>query len=224
LLTRSEIPAFPPAALPSSAFHSGYSKSSQVSAAWPSTTTAEHSVSKSENEPTLQRPFRVCWEIKPSLRLSAEERQLIKQENNKERERTVKWVAMLGSDSNEREFRVNRPKHSAEYERRILKSIPNSCRGRAYFQMLVSKNSGCKNQPTVDELCQMPDRRNARLIQNDMSDVLPHVVFFTQNSICDSLYRVLRAYSIIDPTIEYYTGMAFNAGLLLSYMNEQKAF
>jgi hypothetical protein len=163
----------------------------------------------------LQRPFRVCWEVKPYL---------IKHANNKELERTVKWVAMLGSDSNEREFRVYRAKHSAEYERRVLKVVPNSCQGSAYFQMLFSKNSARKNQPTIDELCQMPDPRNARLIPNDMPDVLPRLVFFKQNSIRDSPYRVLRAYNIIDPTIEYYTGMAFNAGLLLSYMNEPKAF
>jgi hypothetical protein len=53
---------------------------------------------------------------------------------------------------------------------------------------------------------------------------MPGVAMFTQESVRESLYRILRAYSNVDPELGYFQGMAFSAALLLAYMTEHRAF
>jgi hypothetical protein len=62
------------------------------------------------------------------------------------------------------------------------------------------------------------------VIQKDIPRTMPHVEMFSRENVKDSLYRILRAYSNADQELGYFQGLAFPAALLLSYMNEPRAF
>jgi hypothetical protein len=174
---------------------------------------------------------RYGWEIDPSRpEPTKEERQKLEAESAKERERELKWVQMLGPEldprtqqpsSRFREFRKSQP---AIFERRVLKGIPDACRSRVWYELLDSKSEVSKERPTVQRLFDRGIPPCDHVIQVDIPRTMPHVTMFSQNSVRESLYRLLRAYSNSDRELGYFQGMAFSAALLLSYMNETRAF
>jgi hypothetical protein len=143
----------------------------------------------------------------------------------KEREREVKWLAMLGSDRpGSTHFKTFRKTHRAVFERRVMKGIPDSMRSRAWLLILDKAWETHPKRPSVNHFFKTGVPPCDAVIHADIPRTMPHVEMFSLLSVRESLYRVLRAYSNADAELGYYQGMAFPAAMLLSYMPEPHAF
>jgi hypothetical protein len=162
--------------------------------------------------------------------LSAEELRL-------ELSRTKKWLLML--DEWEPYVRL----HPRQLKRRIRKGVPNALRSRVW-PLLCGASSLKATKPHLYQqmLHKTPARTDLTSIALDLPRTYPHHVLFSPSGAAvhtsaqslptdasmsrgqKGLRDVLRAYACYDPRVGYCQGMAFVAGLLLSYMPAEDAF
>jgi hypothetical protein len=121
-------------------------------------------------------------------------------------------------------FRKFRKANPEVFERRVMKGIPDSCRSRAWQLILDPKAEKHPKRKSVNSFFSIGVPPCDGVILRDIPRTMPHVEMFSQENVKDSLYRILRAYSNADPELGYFQGLAFSAALLLSYMNEPRAF
>jgi hypothetical protein len=150
-------------------------------------------------------------------------------EASKDRQREGKWHHVLGPEIDPHSgkpslrFRDWRKAHSRIFERRIMKGLPDICRGRVWYELLNSKHDESPG-PIVETLYKHGTPECDRAIRADIARTMPLIAGFSMNNVSDALYRVLRAYANADEPLGYSQGMAFYAGVFLQYMPELKAF
>lgn len=156
-----------------------------------------------------------------------------------EESRAGKWRAMLA------DWPAFLARHPRTAKRRARKGIPNALRGAAWpvlagADVLKAANPGLY----ADCLGRTPARSDLMCIALDLPRTYPNHCLFSTSHIDAapstpgsallpdaalsvgqrSLRNVLRAFACHDPSVGYCQGMAFVAGLLLTYMGEEDAF
>lgn len=108
-------------------------------------------VQEQEPEPEVTAPVdRYGWEVQARPRTSEMERERLLRDSEKEKERELKWLAMLVPEIDPlRRFRKD---NFRVFERRILKGIPDAWRCRAWHVILdeMYELKGT-NRATLDE-------------------------------------------------------------------------
>lgn len=153
--------------------------------------------------------------------------------------RARKWEEML------RDWGAFVRRHPRAAKRRARKGVPNALRGRAW-PVLAGADTLKAAHPGLylDCLAQTPARSDMMCIALDLPRTYPNHVLFTTAHIDAApttpgsallpdgalavgqraLRNVLRAFACHDPRVGYCQGMAFVAGLLITYMSEEDAF
>ena len=159
------------------------------------------------------------------------EREKLEAEKEKEASRALKWIAMLKSLEKERD--INRwPEAQRKFVSRLFKGIPDCLRTKVWGKLL--ETSGVYESETKIKI---DDREMfaslylkvsgfERQIDLDIERTLrDHVLFkirYSQAQI--SLFKILVAYSNLDPEVGYCQGMSTIAAFLLLYFDEAAAF
>lgn len=129
------------------------------------------------------------------------------------------------------------PPRSEKLRRYIRKGIPADWRADAWWYFargdeMLSRNKGCY-QKLLDKFDTLPRSQlpDLEVIERDLHRTFPDNIHFHRESYSkeeplkiQSLRRVLIAFSIYDQDIGYCQSMNFIAGLLLLFMDEEKAF
>lgn len=132
---------------------------------------------------------------------------------------------------------VKFPPRSEKLKRYIRKGIPAAWRANAWWffargDEMLSRNKGCY-QKLLDKFQSLPKSQlpDLEVIERDLHRTFPDNIHFHRESYSkeeplkiQSLRRVLIAFSIYDQDIGYCQSMNFIAGLLLLFMDEEKAF
>lgn len=163
--------------------------------------------------------------------------------------RRKKWVALLKDNSLVTDRPIRFPPKSAKVKRFIRKGIPPDWRGDAWFwyaggPAMVAKNYGVYKNLVQQAAAGGVSETDAEIIERDLNRTFPDNIRFKpdppssspdggcnsqqhtepETSILQALRRVLRAFSIHNPRIGYCQSLNFLAGLLLLFMEEEKAF
>ncbi|KAL2076065.1 hypothetical protein VTL71DRAFT_1008 [Oculimacula yallundae] len=162
--------------------------------------------------------------------------------------RRKKWEALLKDSGLVTDRPIRFPAKSAKVKRFIRKGIPPDWRGDAWFwyaggPAIVSKNYGVYNALVKRAAAGDVTETDEEIIERDLNRTFPDNIRFkpdppplapgeVRNSqqvepetpILKSLRRVLQAFSIHNPRIGYCQSLNFLAGLLLLFMEEEKAF
>lgn len=156
--------------------------------------------------------------------------------------RKKKWVSLMKESglSTENDRPVRFPAKSEKLKRYIRKGIPAEWRGNAWFFYSKGHEKLSSNKGLYDKLCaQTVSLKNSdtELIERDLHRTFPDNIHFRSDSAPDggrsreteavlikSLRRVLTAFSVFQPKIGYCQSLNFLAGLLLLFMDEEKAF
>lgn len=153
-------------------------------------------------------------------------------EKEKEASRALKWISML--KHLEPEANVNSwPQKHRKFVPRLIKGIPDCLRMRVWAQLLNVKGiyREGQGQLKLDESKPFPSlylkvSGFERQIDLDIERTLrDHVLFkirYSQAQI--SLFKILVAYSNLDPEVGYCQGMSTIAAFLLLYFDETAAF
>ncbi|OHT07362.1 TBC domain containing protein [Tritrichomonas foetus] len=152
--------------------------------------------------------------------MSPREKQLIKIEESKEFERSLKWVEMTDNKHWNQWMKNKRNKVAS----RVKKGIPDSIRSRAWALLTETSKMKKKYPTTMNELLEKPAHDGYIVINKDLSRTFPQIGFFSKPGFIESLRRVLCCYCQTDPTLGYTQGMSFIAGMLLAYMDEETAY
>jgi TBC1 domain family member 10 len=137
-----------------------------------------------------------------------------------ENARLEKWTKMLANWS------VYNESKASKLKSRIRKGIPNCLRGRLWY-LLADADTIKDNFPTnyYSHLLSLETQRNVETeIGGDLNRTYPHNKKFIENEGKEQLFRVLKAYAIMDPEVGYTQGMSFIAAMFLMFMNEEDAF
>ncbi|RPB24637.1 hypothetical protein L211DRAFT_180027 [Terfezia boudieri ATCC MYA-4762] len=160
--------------------------------------------------------------------------------------RKKKWEQLMkesGLACTGDEAPVRFPPPSAKIKRYVRKGIPPEWRGKAWFwyaggQARMSKNPGLY-QRLLKEHSSSPDWE---IIERDLHRTFPDNIYFKPDAtgnpnthqkkpskipetpILQALRRVLVAFSIYVPKVGYCQSLNFVAGMLLLFMEEEKAF
>ncbi|KAI9832007.1 MAG: hypothetical protein M1819_004551 [Sarea resinae] len=160
--------------------------------------------------------------------------------------RKSKWTTFLKESGLSTDNPTRFPAKSNKVKRFIRKGIPPEWRGAAWFwyaggYKLMQKNAGLyRRLMEAAETGQMSEG-DKELIERDLHRTFPDNIRFKPDStsaddldvpkdeepetpILKSLRRVLHAFSIQNPKIGYCQSLNFLAGLLLLFMEEEKAF
>lgn len=110
---------------------------------------------------------------------------------------------------------------------RLRKGIPPQFRG--FFWMKLAEVESIRSEHSENLYYQLSEIKNAPCcgdIYRDISRTFPkHTLFRDRNNHGqNSLFSVLRAYSLYNPDVGYCQGMGFIVGVLLMYMSEEDSF
>ncbi|KAJ1610183.1 TBC domain-containing protein [Cryptosporidium canis] len=110
---------------------------------------------------------------------------------------------------------------------KLRKGIPSQFRG--FFWMKLAEVENIKNEHSENLYFQLSEIKNAPCcgdIYRDISRTFPkHTLFRDRNNHGqNSLFSVLRAYSLYNPDVGYCQGMGFIVGVLLMYLSEEDSF
>ena len=174
-------------------------------------------MSEESGEPRHIKMDRYGWVAK-QRKVSKKEKKLAQTEEEKEAERTQKWIDMF------RDWDKFMRKNRKKVEHRVRKGIPDIIRQRAWQHILdieeLKKTSGLN----LDELNQMERHEDCVTIDKDLSRTFPQIGLFAQPDMKDKLRTVLYAYCHADNEVGYTQGMSFLAGMFLAYMDVESAF
>lgn len=151
-------------------------------------------------------------------KISKQEQQLIQIENQKESERTQKWLDMTKNWSS---FMKKNRNKVAE---RVKKGIPDQMRSRAWALLCQAEKMKKQYPMPMSELLKRPRHQGYTTIDKDLVRTFPQIGFFSKSGFIESLRRILYCYCQTDPVLGYTQGMSFIAGMFLSYMDEETAF
>ena len=159
------------------------------------------------------------------------ERERLEAEKEKEASRALKWLSML--KVLEKEEDVNRwPETHKKFVSRLFKGIPDCLRTKIWGRLLETR--GLYNAEGTIKLTEKEMFASLylkvsgfeRQIDLDIERTLrDHVLFkirYSQSQI--SLFKILVAYSNLDPEVGYCQGMSTIAAFLLLYFDEAAAF
>ncbi|KAH8738954.1 hypothetical protein FG386_000820 [Cryptosporidium ryanae] len=123
--------------------------------------------------------------------------------------------------------RFDPEKNSSVILNKLKKGIPSQFRG--YIWMKLAEVDTIKSENSLNLYYQLCEENNAPCcgdIYRDISRTFPkHALFRDRNNHGqNSLFSVLRAYSLYNPDVGYCQGMGFIVGILLMYMQEEDAF
>ncbi|QLQ80863.1 hypothetical protein HG537_0E02180 [Torulaspora globosa] len=130
------------------------------------------------------------------------------------------------------------PSRSEKLRRYVRKGIPAEWRGNAWWHFARGQEKLNKNRGLYDKLLsQMNEKGKKRVItdldviERDLHRTFPDNIHFQREKFQDdepimirSLRRVLVAFSWYNPKIGYCQSMNFLAGLLLLFLDEERAF
>jgi hypothetical protein len=126
------------------------------------------------------------------------------------------------------------PPRSDKLKRYIRKGIPAEWRGNAWWFLARGPEKLKNNLGVYDELVKATinlQSKDAEIIERDLHRTFPDNVHFKPETPSDeepvliqALRRVLRAFAVYTPAIGYCQSLNFIAGLLLIFMDEEKAF
>lgn len=131
------------------------------------------------------------------------------------------------------------PSRSEKLRRYVRKGIPAEWRGNAWWHFARGQEKLNKNKGLYDKLLtQMNDKTKKKkaitdldVIERDLNRTFPDNIHFQRETFQDdeptmikALRRVLVAFSWYNPKIGYCQSMNFLAGLLLLFMDEERAF
>lgn len=128
------------------------------------------------------------------------------------------------------------PSRSEKLKRYVRKGIPAEWRGNAWWyfargQELLNKHIGVYDKLLTKINDPNFMSKDAEIIERDLHRTFPDNVHFQKPkgsdedpAIIGSLRRVLKAFSIYNSKIGYCQSMNFLAGLLLLFMDEERAF
>jgi hypothetical protein len=172
---------------------------------------------------------RFGWAVTSRGEKSQKELAAQMKDSEKERKLERKWIRMMGpeaptGDREDRTLRDYRRIHRQRFYNRVKQGIPDSCRSRAWQLILDPKSEDGRPRASILYYFQRRVPPADSAIQNDIPNSMQHVAVFTKNSVRESLYRVLRAYANSDRAVGYVHGMSVLAAVLLTYMNEERAF
>ncbi|KAF7459355.1 TBC domain-containing protein [Cryptosporidium felis] len=110
---------------------------------------------------------------------------------------------------------------------KLRKGIPPQFRG--FIWLRLAEVDSIKSKYGESLYCQLVEIKNAPCcgdIYRDISRTFPrHPLFRERNNLGqNSLFSVLRAYSLYNPDVGYCQGMGFIVGVLLMYMSEEDSF
>lgn len=126
------------------------------------------------------------------------------------------------------------PPKSEKLKRYVRKGIPAEWRGQAWFWFARGYEYLNANVGVYDKLCEKSadmDTVDAELIERDLYRTFPDNVYFRkaegeadESPMIMALRRVLRAFALHHPKVGYCQSLNFLAGLLLLFMDEERAF
>lgn len=129
------------------------------------------------------------------------------------------------------------PPKSEKLKRYVRKGIPAEWRGNAWWYFARGQEKLNKNKGLYDKILnnlnssQNGQLRDSDVIERDLNRTFPDNIHFQRKSddteeplMIQSLRRVLIAFSIYNPKIGYCQSMNFLVGLLLLFLDEEKAF
>ncbi|SCU84522.1 LAMI_0C07800g1_1 [Lachancea mirantina] len=132
------------------------------------------------------------------------------------------------------------PPKSEKLKRYVRKGIPAEWRGNAWWHFARGQEKLNKNKGVYDKLLasletkEYERRENSRdsdIIERDLNRTFPDNIHFRRRPnesaeplMIQSLRRVLNTFSIYNPKIGYCQSLNFLAGLLLLFMDEERAF
>ena len=167
--------------------------------------------------------------------------------------RRKKWVALLREHNLPTQSPVRFPARSSKVKRFVRKGIPPEWRGAAWFwyadgHAQIQKHPGLYQQLVDQAEKGDMDQNDRELIERDLNRTFPDNIKFKpdptvsydtagnaggggadgegeeETPIVQSLRRVLHAFSMHNPKIGYCQSLNFLVGLLLLFMDEEKAF
>mmetsp|Transcript_18991 Transcript_18991/g.54458 ORF Transcript_18991/g.54458 Transcript_18991/m.54458 type:complete len:347 (+) Transcript_18991:142-1182(+) len=112
-------------------------------------------------------------------------------------------------------------------KQKIRHGVPDCLRGFVWQKLAASRDLFSKHpEGLYQRLLREPEAVCEGDISRDISRTFPKHLLFRERSGLgqDSLFDVLRAYSVFNPEVGYCQGMGFITGLLLMYMDEEDAF
>lgn len=194
---------------------------------------AARSGSAHQLENTQARPLHYP-EPRPVVkgRLSPQQTQRMEEEMN-EYERYIetewesrvmaKWRGMLSEG-----WEVYASGHRSKAKRRIRRGIPDCFRGYMWQRLSGATEYLRKpeNRGLYQKLLHSGTSEWEGQIAKDTHRTLPSHIFFRDANAMgqQSLFNVLKAYSLYDPDLGYMQGMAFVSAVLLLYMDEEQVF
>jgi hypothetical protein len=107
----------------------------------------------------------------------------------------------------------------------VMQGIPDGLRSRVWQLILDPKfDEDRKKRTPLAELAAKGEGPGSNTIEIDLRRTLTKLVIFSDPTKLESLRLMLLAYSNIDPECGYVQGMSCTAALLLSYLDEERAF
>jgi hypothetical protein len=162
--------------------------------------------------------------------------------------RTKKWQHLLKENGLMTDHPNRFPPKSQKVKRFVRKGIPPDWRGDAWFYYAGGPKMLSEHYSVYGDLVQKAaaggvSETDDEIIERDLNRTFPDNILFKpdpvpaspgserdsrmpepETPLLQSLRRVLQAFSIYNPKIGYCQSLNFLAGLLLLFMNEEKAF
>ncbi|KAL3466276.1 plasma-membrane choline transporter-domain-containing protein [Aspergillus heterothallicus] len=159
--------------------------------------------------------------------------------------RRIKWAELLNENGLSSANPTSFPPKSSKVKRFVRKGIPPELRGAAWFWYAggyehLNRNPGLYDQ-LVQQVMNSPSNDDKEHIERDLHRTFPDNIHFKpeqtghpngnpgQSAVIEtemirSLRRVLYAFAAHNPQIGYTQSLNFITGLLLLFLNEEKAF
>jgi TBC1 domain family member 10 len=138
----------------------------------------------------------------------------------KENARVEKWSKMLRDWDRYIQIKYKKLKH------RIRKGIPSCVRGKVWY--ILSGAEAIKENYPKDHYAALLSLEIQKSVETDiildLERTYPNHIKFRGTDGRDILYRVLRAYAVMDPEVSYTQGMSFIAAMFLIFLTEEESF
>jgi len=143
----------------------------------------------------------------------------------REANRATKWVEMLRGLETTGKPVTEWPEAHRKFESRLLKGLPDCLRSKVWALFATGHAAGHSHPESFRELY-MRVSGFERQIDLDIERTLrDHVLFKIRFSSAQvSLFKILVAYSNLDPDVGYCQGMSTVAAFMLLYFEEETAF
>lgn len=160
--------------------------------------------------------------------------------------RKRKWVAFMKESglSIEDDSPVRFPAKSEKLKRYVRKGIPAEWRGNAWWWYAKGPEKLSMYPDLYAKLCKQTislKNNDTELIERDLNRTFPDNIYFrgdastnasnislgdgsSETPLISALRRVLRSFAVYQPSVGYCQSLNFIAGILLLFMDEEKAF